>query len=260
MRKVLADSLQLTAGPVPWDASVGYVLVLAVPVCAGLALGEVSFGVIGSIGALMAFFGDVGGPPSERLGSMLIGVVVQLIGVVIGYSLAAHPHLGVAAVLVAAVLAGWLYNSHPAFENAGRLFVIGLAIGPYLETFGAVRPGLGAVFLAGALLSVTVNAADIAWRGNESVPVPLWREGWNRVRNGQVAGLRFAVCLGLTIAVALAVADFLGARREYWVTLTMLVVMRPDARAGTQRAVQRLAGTVLRILVAWVVVRTVTNP
>ncbi len=77
MRKILADSLQFTAGPVPWDASVRYVLALAVPVCAGLALGEVSFGVIGSIGALMAFFGDVGGPPSERLGSMLTGVVVQ---------------------------------------------------------------------------------------------------------------------------------------------------------------------------------------
>ncbi len=64
------------------------------------------------------------------------------------------------------------------------------------------------------------------------------------------AVVRHAARLALLVAGSDLVVRLAGVDRGYWVSLTVLVVLRPDFGATLQRAVMRTAGTVLGLLLA----------
>lgn len=64
------------------------------------------------------------------------------------------------------------------------------------------------------------------------------------------AVLRHAIRLAVLVAASDLVLRLLHYPRGYWVSLTLLVILRPDFGATVQRAVLRMAGTVLGLLLA----------
>lgn len=64
------------------------------------------------------------------------------------------------------------------------------------------------------------------------------------------AVLRHAIRLAVLVAASDLVVRLLQYPRGYWVSLTLLVILRPDFGATVQRAVLRMAGTVLGLLLA----------
>lgn len=71
------------------------------------------------------------------------------------------------------------------------------------------------------------------------------------------AVLRHALRLAVLVAGSDLVLRLGGVSRGYWVSLTLLVVLRPDFGATLQRAVMRVAGTVVGLLLATVLVHWV---
>jgi uncharacterized membrane protein YccC len=69
--------------------------------------------------------------------------------------------------------------------------------------------------------------------------------------------LRHAVRLAFFVAGSDLVVRLAGLSRGYWVPLTLLVVLRPDFAATFQRAVLRVAGTLLGLVVATVLIHYV---
>ena len=63
-------------------------------------------------------------------------------------------------------------------------------------------------------------------------------------------GLRHALRLGLTAAVAIAIADLLQIPRGNWVALTVLVILKPNFGGTWKTAIQRIGGTILGGIVA----------
>ena len=59
-----------------------------------------------------------------------------------------------------------------------------------------------------------------------------------------------AIRLGLTVAVAAAVAEISGLARGYWLPLTVLFVLRPDFGSTFTRGLQRYVGTALGVVLA----------
>ena len=57
--------------------------------------------------------------------------------------------------------------------------------------------------------------------------------------------LRFALRVGLVTAGAVALAAALDLRRGYWVTITAVIILQPYTGATTQRALQRVLGTIV---------------
>jgi uncharacterized membrane protein YccC len=66
--------------------------------------------------------------------------------------------------------------------------------------------------------------------------------------------LRHALRLALLVAGSDLVGRLAGVQRGYWVPLTVLVVLRPDFATTFQRAVMRVVGTVLGLLLATVLI------
>jgi uncharacterized membrane protein YccC len=57
--------------------------------------------------------------------------------------------------------------------------------------------------------------------------------------------LRHALRVAITTAAAVWLAGALGLARDYWVTITVVVLLQPYTGMTTQRALQRLAGTLV---------------
>ena len=64
------------------------------------------------------------------------------------------------------------------------------------------------------------------------------------------AVLRHAVRLAVLVAGSDMVVRIAGVNRGYWIPLTLLVVLRPDFAATFQRAVMRVLGTIVGLLLA----------
>jgi hypothetical protein len=83
-------------------------------------------------------------------------------------------------------------------------------------------------------------------------------DGWRRIvttaRDPRSAAYRHAIRLAIVLPVAEALSHALPWQRGYWVTLTAMVVLKPDYAATTQRGVARIAGTGLGVAAAGLVI------
>jgi uncharacterized membrane protein YccC len=57
--------------------------------------------------------------------------------------------------------------------------------------------------------------------------------------------LHFALRVGLVTAAAVALTGALGLKRGYWVTITAVIILQPYSGATSQRALQRVLGTIV---------------
>jgi uncharacterized membrane protein YccC len=87
-------------------------------------------------------------------------------------------------------------------------------------------------------------------------PLPTWSEGLRLLLSGQsIAGLRFALCYTAVAVIAVAATQALGMQRGFWVSITALLVMRPDGPKSLELILQRLIGTAGGIAAAALVVQ-----
>jgi uncharacterized membrane protein YccC len=56
---------------------------------------------------------------------------------------------------------------------------------------------------------------------------------------------RYALRVAVVVTSAVAISEALGIKRGYWMTLTVIVILQPYTGVTSQRAVQRIVGTVL---------------
>lgn len=112
--------------------------------------------------------------------------------------------------------------------------------------------------LAGQLRAVVETTATGSGEGRRSEPTdvrgaPVLRDGLAAVRanlDPHSEALRHAVRTAILVAGSDLVVRLVGFDHGYWVSLTVLVVLRPDFSSTFQRAVLRVAGTVLGLVLA----------
>ncbi len=80
--------------------------------------------------------------------------------------------------------------------------------------------------------------------------VDSWRQVALTARDPKSSAYRHAVRLAVVLPVAETLSHALPWQRGYWVTLTAMVVLKPDYAATAQRGVARVAGTALGVVVA----------
>ena len=112
-----------------------------------------------------------------------------------------------------------------------------------------------------AAVESTRTGASEGRRGEEPGPaVHLLRDPLAILRanlSWDSAVLRHALRLAVLVAGSDLVLRLADVSRGYWVSLTLLVVLRPDFGATLQRAVMRVAGTIVGLLLATVLVHWV---
>lgn len=98
-------------------------------------------------------------------------------------------------------------------------------------------------------------AADLEW--NQSPPIlEVLRD--NLTLDSAV--FRHALRLGVTAAAAVAIYSTFGFREGYWVTLTVVVILKPYSGATFQRGLQRVIGTVIGGILAAILAAMIHSP
>jgi hypothetical protein len=205
--------------------------------------------------------------------------VGALLGAVIGMLLAFADHDGEllgrlrllafdAAVIAAAGVVGWFCR-----DSAGAMWAVFVAItlsvgmaarggreplicgrhGAMAFTVAATIPEFQAYqlwYLAGALaLNAVSRIVDHLVAG----PLPLQPAARLQVPSAQSGWLRFALAYSGAAVVALWIGKTLDPVHTIWVVVTTLVVMQPDARASYRRIIERVLGTFLGVVAAWII-------
>jgi uncharacterized membrane protein YccC len=72
--------------------------------------------------------------------------------------------------------------------------------------------------------------------------------------------LRYALRVAVVTSAAVAITELLGIKRGYWMTLTVIVILQPYTGVTSQRAAQRIIGTVLGGVITAALGAMIHNP
>lgn len=251
----------------PWDKSVRHALSLGVPLAIGSTTGFLSYGAIAGIGGMYVVnIANIDAHPKDRVFNTLIGSVLITGCAQIGSLLAHSPTLIALGIFVLATGAGWLHNAHRAIEAMVRFAVVGFLFGALqLSAFGAqlieIDQRLIFIFLCGGLWTAIILAIEHRlFQTNHLIISENLSEAWQRIKSGQTAGLRFALCYGIVATIAFEASFLLHLPRPFWVTATTLMVMKPDGRTTIQRTAQSIFGTLIGVPIVQLMITSTNNP
>ena len=261
------SQLKTTTKSLPWDKVIRFTLSVSMPLVVGFFVGQLHYGATALVGGMYAVnTANLVSSPKSRLLLTLITAMVSTgcaeLGEVCAYSFI----LLALGVLILGVTAGWMYNSHKGIESMGRLAVAGFLFGANQQTtFGTklieIDARVALAFFAGGVWALLVMLIEsLLRRHQESTNEPSLRQGWQRMRTGQTAGLRFALCYGIVVTLGGVISPLLGIQKPFWVAVTTLFVMKPDGRATVERTVERVAGTPIGVLLVWGIITLTQSP
>lgn len=228
-----------------------FLVAIGVPVSVAVALGYPAGGLLGAMTGLTLSFADEEGELSRRLQTLAMVAAGMALGGGIGLVMRGFPPALWVLFALSTFASGWYLGRSKAWMLAARFGSMALVV-----TSGA--PVLHAeelVFALGALAVVAVaRVADHLAGG------PLTQQR-GRARVVPAGGwIRFALAYAAAATASLGVGFALDPGRVLWVTVTTLVVMQPDARLSYVLIVQRIAGTVLGVALAFAVTTQVHSP
>jgi uncharacterized membrane protein YccC len=244
---------QLQATRLHWLLGVRFTIACGVPPIIGVAAGRPLAGVVAAVGALFPMLADIGANLRQRLTLMLATSLFMTAGLVVSSVTAGDFWSSLLLITAAAFTAAWVSDLHRILELMSRFGAVSLVIGAGAGVHNAIA---AASFLAGGVFACLVVLVGHSIRRAEDLePLPTWSEGVRLLLSGQsVAGLRFTLCYTAVAVIAVTATQALGVHRGFWVTITALLVMRPDGPKSVELILQRLVGTAGGIAIAAVVV------
>lgn len=201
-------------------------------------------------GALIVGFADIGASRRIRAAAMLAATVVAGVSAVLGAAAAGSEVLAVVLAMIWGFGTGVAVAVGPVTARVVLLATMGLVLfGSYPESteqallIGVLVAGGGVLQLVLAMLVPTVPPQE--------APLPGWaaaREGLRRTLAARDEVFRHAVRLALALGAAAVVERVLPLDRSYWVSLTVLFVMKPGFGETATRGAQRFLGTVAGVV------------
>jgi uncharacterized membrane protein YccC len=231
-------------------------------VVTGQLAGRTGVGLVMAVAARRVVIADPGGEPASRAANMAIALVAGSLagfaGTLAGHSLALST-LGMFAL-------GWVAGvARSRSEAAGRL----AASPAVLFALAQILPGDIRIAAERAL------AVGIGGAVGEVLVLGAYPRGWygltaRRARTGirflwgamlsPGADVRFGFVLAATVSACLLVVRALELPRGYWVVVSVLVVLRPEAAVTRRRGLERVAGTLSGCFLAVGLVYLVRSP
>jgi len=261
------SQLKTTIKSLPWDKALRFTLSVSMPLVIGFFVGQLHYGVVALVGGMYAVnTANVVSRPRSRLLVTLITAVLITGCAELGELCAYSSILIALGVLILGVTAGWIHNSHKGLESMGRFAVAGFLFGANQQTaFGTklieIDARVALAFFAGGVWALLVMLMEpLLRRHQETTDEPSLYQGWRRLRTGQTAGIRFALCYGILVVLGWVISPLLGIQKPFWVAVTILFVMKPDSRATVQRTVERIAGTLIGVLLVWGIITLTQSP
>lgn len=230
----------------------------------GLFAGLLSEGVFATIGCLNLVLLQFLGSADDRVRRSFYGLGLNAVAIGLGTLVGTAGFFAiplVAIALIVAHLAGRLPRSGNLTLIVSVMFVLGVGLP---GSSGAEAGNRALLVLLGGGLAVgglLVHLGALRWLGRPSPDdvvhgAPTITATPDTTTVGEWP---LAVAVGLTAAGGLALALSLGLARDYWIMLTVVVVLRGRFQETLSTAAGRMAGTFLGAIVGAVVCGEVTN-
>jgi hypothetical protein len=244
--RALRDAAAIAPGPLPWPKVARTGLSLGLAFLPLAAAGWIQEAVIAALFANLLIFIDQAGPLKERVVVLATGALACGAAGTFGALLTGHELPIALASFALALGAGLVHSWVPGVEMVPRQALICFIACAYLPliSFGTAAGAAYGAFcaLAGALADGLIR---------QQADSPRLQEAR---RCATFPGLRFGLLYASVILTGLLIGAALGIVRSYWVAITVIVVMQRERRASLLRAVQRLLGTLVGVILAYLVV------
>jgi hypothetical protein len=245
--RTLIPSLDLARDQLSGWSALAVGIWVALPLAIGLLIDQLAWAVLASIGTLNVLLLLLTTSSEERLRLLSVAAVLNSLAFAGGALLALGP-IYLVVPLAGAAIVGVEIVAHrigltEIIVVVSACFVIGLGL-----------PSSGPLPLPGVLGSVLLG-------GGWAVVLALLIGGYTPLRptNGSASAAHGsaaaqtvsrdiwvnALVTGLACAIGLAIGFALRLPRDYWVLLTIVVVMRSSLRSTLERMSSRIVGTVV---------------
>lgn len=248
--------------PVPPRALAIGALGMAVPVAAGLLLGQPHAGFLIGLGAvLLAGSASEAAPPGTTRSARLVAMAVPALAAVAVATLIARAPIPDLARILLVMLSALSVNYSRPLAAAAIRFNIYLVLGGSLIADGAAyHAGAALIFGCGALWNIFLRlllgsgepaTAAAASRARE--PTPAQRRAHFRRQIRTLAGWQFALRLAIGLAVASLLRHAAPAHHYYWILLTVALLTEVRIEPVPAKTLQRLLGTLGGVMLAGLV-------
>lgn len=201
---------------------------------------------------------DMGGTRRRRLESMVLGSILILATAGISMYINEHLLLWLLGIVLLISLIGASLTAGYALDLLLRMMAAAYLIGyPGSIVTSAILP----IYLAGAAFTI---ALSIGFAPRISNPVglketPHWRNDYQRLRQGQYAGLTFGCLLAFACTFSFFLTQQLGFSAPNIAAICTLMVFRPEPTRTQTTIWQRISGVLLASLLAWLIVFQISN-
>jgi hypothetical protein len=219
---------------------------IGVPVVVGVARGEPFGAVLGAVMGMLLAFADTDGDLFGRLRLLVLDAAVIAAAGVIGW-FCRDSAAALWAVFVAITL------SVGMAARGGREPLIMGRHGAMAFTVAATIPEFQTYELWYMVGALALNAVSRIVDHIAAGPLPLQAAPRLQVPSAHSGWFRYALAYSGAAVVALWIGKTLDPVHTIWIVVTTLVVMQPDARASYRRIVERVLGTFLGVVVAWII-------
>jgi hypothetical protein len=246
--------------PPPWPRMILCALAMGIPLLVGAVNGSVSLAIYGSLTGYLLALNDHFGLLRHRLLVTFLTFILLMGGFFSGYLLRDHP------ALYQIILAGIVYwigilGGDGAELERGVLFaVIGMVL-IYTSPLLPLNYVPAVLFYCGISLATLLIGIPILSKIQKSIAEiysPL-RKTFQIAFTTKKEKHIHAACYTLMAITSLYVADFLHMQRGYWITMTVLLVMRAERTQSVYKTLQRLIGTALGVLFCDIIAQVITT-
>lgn len=221
-------------------------LCCGLPVVLGYSAGHLQAGLLATIGAFTALYGD-DLPWGQRARVLTIIAVTLAVIVTLGILVAPYPWLGVVTVTAIASLATLICNRKQIGPPGAYMFALACASGTGMVGSSVDPWQSGGWVLCGGAISWLAHMLGCLFErttaNKHQVSDKVIKENARRTAA--------RVAFGTLVAGSIGV--ILGLEHAYWGMAAVVVVLnQPDGLPGTyRRAFNRLSGTLVGLVLAW---------
>ncbi|MBV7315227.1 FUSC family protein [Shewanella sp. NIFS-20-20] len=204
-----------------------------------------------SLGALLALLLDPRSQALKQIAAIVMGVLAVILAAALGLTLVGHSQLAIAALMLFGFLAGQPKPEHAYWGLLGKY----LATALLLAQLGfPASMAVGVAYFYGALLALLlILIQGWLYQTHEIAHSP--NDEFFQIIKGDTNGPLYGLTLPLTILAATISADWLHVTQPGWVGLTILFVMHINDRLSWHHLWDRIVGTLIGIVIAYLVVR-----
>ncbi|MCL1036208.1 FUSC family protein [Shewanella submarina] len=233
-----------------WIRGSGYAIAMGLPLLLSYIIDAPQTLAFVALGAMFALRLDPRHGTSQQVFAIVGGMCLMIASGALGVLLVGHRELAIAALVLIAFLAGQPRPEQAYLSLLGKFTAAAMLLA---EMGLPATLNTALAYLVGALLALLISFIVAALAKDDP-------QGWSpatelkQLMAGDINGPLFGLTLPLTILAATLSGLALHAQHAAWVGLTVLFVMHVNDANTWQRLRQRIIGTLLGVLIAYMLV------